>query len=240
MNSRVIFSFLVIGGLIGFLFSVQLRADVPVNSLYPGDQLEARESLLKNFIDEQIFLQNRMIEVRKEIEDQQQKNDEIISRSKLSLLEDLKEKNGLSMTKGKGITIVLDDSPSSKRDEILEQTEEGLVQAADLRDIVNLLRTSSVSAIAVNQQRIIASSSIVALGSSILVNNFHLTPPFIIATAGDPDFLFKRFQDPTTLAHLKRRSIRFQMPFRIRREEQVVIPAYSGSIDFQLLSPQNL
>lgn len=239
MNSRVIFSFLVIGGLIGFFFSVQLRADVPVSSLFPADQLEARESLLKGFIDEQAFLQNRVIELRKDIERQQQKNEEIISRSKLSLLEDLKEKNGLSIRKGMGITVILDDSPSSKRDETLEQIE-GLVQAADLRDLVNFLRASSVSAIAINQQRIVASSSIVALGSSILVNNFYLTPPFIVTAAGDADFLLQRFQDLNILVDLKRRSIQFQMPFRVRREDQVVIPAYSGSIDFQLLIPENL
>lgn len=239
MNSRIILSFILIGVLIGFFFTIQLRADVPISSLFPTDQLEARDHLLKTFIDEQALLQNRISEVRNQIEEQQKNNEQIISRAKLSILEEQKEKIGLSMSKGPGITFFLDDSPGGKRDLSVEG-DESLVQAADLRDIVNFLRTSEASSISVNQQRIIASSSISAVGASILVNNFHLTPPFVITAVADPDFIFQRFRESSVLSDLKNRAQRLQMPLTLKREEQLVLPAFSGNIQFHFLKSQSL
>lgn len=239
MNSRIILGFILIGVLIGFFFTIQLRADVPVSSLFPTDQLEARDQLLKTFIDEQALLQNRSSELRSQIEEQQKNNEQIISRAKLSILEEQKEKIGLSVNKGPGITLLLDDSPGGKR-ELSVEGDESLVQAADLRDLVNFLRMSGATAISINQQRIIASTSISAVGASILVNNFHLTPPFVITAVADPDFIFQRFQESGILTDLKRRAQKLQMPLKLKREEQVVLPAFSGNIQFHFLKSQSL
>lgn len=239
MNSRIILGFILIGVLIGFFFTIQLRADVPVSSLFPTDQLEARDQLMKTFIDEQTLLQNRISELRSQIEQQQKNNEQIISRAKLSILEEQKEKIGLSVNKGPGITLFLDDSPGGKR-ELSVEGDESLVQAADLRDIVNFLRTSGATAISINQQRIIASTSISAVGASILVNNFHLTPPFAITAIADPDFIFQRFQESGILTDLKRRAQKLQMSLKLKREEQVVLPAFSGNIQSHFLKSRSL
>lgn len=238
MNSwRIPLSFVLIGVLIGFFFTSQLKADVPANSLFPADQLEARNMLIKAFVDEQTLLQKRTVELRREIEDQQKKNEAIISQSKLSALEDLKTKNGFTSLRGPGIKIFLEDSPSAERAFSIEGNQ-ALIQASDLRDVVNFLWASQVEGIMINQQRIVAYSPIVAIGPSILVNNFYLAPPFSVSAVGDPEYLRQRLNDKNILPDLKKRRAQLQIGLQFSIEKQVILPPYAGNLGFKFLQAQ--
>jgi uncharacterized protein YlxW (UPF0749 family) len=230
MQWKIPLSFIILGFAIGFFFTSQLRTDIPVNSLFPADQIEARTSLIKTYTDEEALAQNRISSLRASIADEQKKNESLISPEKLDLLDNLKKNIGITALDGAGIRIFLNDSASAKRDSLNFGGDQSLVQASDLRDIVNLLWAAHAQGIAINQQRIISVSSITALGSSVLVNNSYLHPPFTINALGDSNLFRQRMLDPRTLTSLKRRSVELQMPFQITSDNAIHLPGFTGNI----------
>lgn len=223
--------FVVIGIFVGAFITSQLRTDAPVSSLFPADELEARSQVIKTFVDEQSQLQSNIVSLRKAIEDNQSKNEAASQASNLALLDDLKGRIGLTQQTGTGVEILLDDSPLARR-ENGETLNESLIHASDIRDIVNVLRAANAEAIAINSQRILATTPIASVGSSILVNNFYIVPPFTITATGDPEILIQRLLDMTALTDLYERKSKYNIQFSFKQNDGLVIPVYNG--DFRL------
>lgn len=231
MSVRLSTIFVVLGVLIGLFFAAQFSTGIPLDSSYPADQYQARQNLIKDFVDEQGVLRNQIANLNRQIDEQQKKNQALLSRTKLSYLDELKAMAGLTSIRGRGIEIQLSDSPGASR-ESTGVVSEALVQAGDLRDIINLLRTGRAQAIAINNQRILPTTHISAVGNSILVNNFYVAPPFIITAVDDEEFLYARLNDPATLVDLKKRATQFAMPFTLTLRSHVSLSPYNG--DFRL------
>ncbi len=231
MTTRLSAIFVLLGIIIGVFFAAQFRTEVPLDSAFPADQYIARQNLIKDYVDEQGILRNQIATLNRQIDEQQKKNEATLSTAKLSRLDELKGDAGLTSVTGRGIEIALTDSPGANRESI-GVIPEALVQAADIRDIVNLLRTGHPDAISINNQRVLATTPISAVGGNILVNNFYIAPPFIITTVGDENFLFQRFKDTTVLPELKKRAADFKLQFNLTLKPHVNIPPYNG--DFRL------
>lgn len=212
----------------------QIRTITPTGSSYPLDQLEAQEELVKSYMDDEAGLKSRIVSLREKI-DQTLKNNNLTSQTaNLERLNELKKEIGLSELKGEGFYIELDDSPFIDRDSLTGE-EAGIVYAADIRDIVNLLRANNVEGIAINDQRIIATSSITSVGNSILINNSHLAPPFTISVIGDYDSFLIRMSDPGVLTDLQKRVNENGIQFSIKKLPQVILPIYNGQFRLKFI-----
>ncbi|MBI2463522.1 DUF881 domain-containing protein [Candidatus Peregrinibacteria bacterium] len=226
---------LVLTGIfVGLVLTAQMKASVPSRSTYPLDQLESQKSLVKDYNDQQSVLKKEIVSLREEI-DTLQTNLET-GEEDLKKLKILKEDLGLTEVTGQGIEIILDDSPKSIR-ENLDINDDTLAHAADLRDIVNVLRLARVDAIAINNQRMLVQTPINCVGNSILVDNFHLLPPFTIWAIGDPDFIIRKLSDPTLLPDIDRRVREDQLQFKFKKKENLIIPVYNGSLQMKYLEP---
>lgn len=231
MSWRVSAIFVVLGVLVGVFFAAQLRTEVPLDGSFAADQIQARNRLIKTFVDEQGLLQNQIASLRNDISDQQKKNEKLFSTKRLSYLDSLKEQAGVTSITGEGVIITINDAPGANR----EQTGvilDALVQASDLRDIVNVLRASAASAIAINNQRVLPTTSIVAVGNSILVNNFYITAPFTISAVGDMSFITQRLRDKTILDGLKKRIAQYKISFDLSTRSHITVTPYTA--DFRL------
>lgn len=231
MSWRVSIIFVILGVLVGVFFASQLRTEVPLDSSFAADQIQARNNLIKTFVDEQGLLQNQIVNLRSDISDQQKKNEKLFSTKRLSYLDSLKEQAGATSITGEGVVITVNDAPGANR----EQTGvilDALVQASDLRDIVNVLRASASSAISINSQRVLPTTSIVAVGNSILVNNFYITAPFTISAVGDASFIIQRLRDKAILDGLKKRIVQYKIPFDVSTRSRVTVSPYTA--DFRL------
>lgn len=222
------------GVLVGLLVMAQFRTITPTGSSYPLDQLEAQEELVKSYIDDEAQLKSRIVSLRVEIDEKLESNNLVSQTTNLSRLNELKKEIGLSELKGDGFYIELDDSPFIDRDSI-ESDEAGIVYAADIRDIVNLLRANSVDGIAINNQRIIATSSITSVGNSVLINNSHLAPPFTISVIGDYESFLIRMSDPNVLTDLQKRVNENGIKFSIKQLPHVILPIYNGQFRLKFI-----
>jgi len=218
----IIFATGFVGLFLGFVFSLSVieppnQRNLPV---FSEDEIESKNKLLKEYIDEQSYLQSRITTLRSKIDDSQKTLEEHSKTATIEKLNNLKKDIGLTEIKGSGVEILLRDSKNS-----------GLVQASDVRDIVNLLRAAKASAISVNNQRIISTSTISSVGTAILVNNSYIVPPIYISAVGDQDMIMQRITNQSLLPSIYDRFKKKYIVFQADTKWNLIIPAYSGDLN---------
>lgn len=223
-------AFVVTGILVGLLVTAQFRSSIPASS-YPYDEYKVQQDLIKSYTDDQAVLKTKILNLRKQIDEKQKQSGTAVQKTNLDILDQLKSDIGLATAKGDGIVITLNDSPFAQRSSS-DGSEQFLIHAADLRDVVNLAFSGQADAVSINGQRVIASTPITSVGNTILVNNFHVLPPFTITAIGEQDLLLQRFNDPTTLTDLQKRAKNQKITFTFDAKSNLVAPVYSG--DFRL------
>ena len=229
-------AFVVTGVLVGVLVTAQIRSAIPASS-YPYDEYKVQQELIKSYTDDQAVLKTKILNLRKQIEDKQKQSGLTIQKNNLEILSQLKKEIGLESSKGDGVEITLNDGPFANRANS-QLADQSLVNAADLRDIVNLLFSAQAVSVAINDQRVIASTPISSVGNTILVNNFHVLPPFTITVIGDADLLGQRLNDPKALPDLQKRLKSAKVQYGFKAKMGLVVPVYSG--DFRLKYVQSV
>ncbi len=235
MKKSFLYMFLGLGLVIGLMLTWQFRTKIPLESNLPSDEVETRENLLKSFQDEQAYLQSKIVALRKQISETQsgiETQTEIVN---FELLENLKRAIGLTEVSGEGLEIVLDDSPAVKRQEAIA-TDSNLVQASDIRDVINLLNAANAEAISINNQRIISSSAISSVGTNILVNNSHLAPPFVISAVGDGEIMLRRLLNVNLLTEIYAKRKKDDVLFEIEEKNRISVAIYNADLKTNFLN----
>jgi len=140
--------------------------------------------------------------------------------------------SGMKSVHGKGITLKVSDSKFTAAPGESENLY--ILHDADLLMIVNELRDAGAEAISINDERLTALTEIRCVGSVVNINNVKVGTPFIINAIGNPDTLES--------ALLFRGGIISQLAmsgfeFDIKKQENIVIPAYKGAINFKYALP---
>jgi len=104
-----------------------------------------------------------------------------------------------------------------------------IVLVDDLRDIVTGLWASGAEGIAINGERLVATSSIYGVGSSILVNTAFLSPPFRIEAVGAAGLLDRFLQNPAYLGRVAQRIDFFGLEFATEAADALELPAFVGN-----------
>ena len=104
--------------------------------------------------------------------------------------EELKKNNmiiGLTDVTGEGVTVTMKDNNTVTADTISEYDDISyyLIHEEDIRSIVNELENAGAEAISINEQRVIATTSITCEGNVISVNGQKVSSPFTIKAIGN-------------------------------------------------------
>ncbi len=139
---------------------------------------------------------------------------------------------GFTPLKGTGIRVTLDDSKQTKKPG--ENANLYIIHDEDLLKVINELRASGAEAIAVNEQRLLATSEIRCVGPTVLVNDVRYSPPYEVTAIGDP----KTMEAALKLRGGVAESLQFWgVQIEIKQENNLVIPAYEGNFHFKLAKP---
>ncbi len=142
---------------------------------------------------------------------------------------------GLTDLSGPGVVIEIADSNRPVPDG--ENPANYIVLVDDLRDIVTALWASGAEGIAVNGERLVATSSIYGVGASILVNTAFLSPRFRIEAIG-PDGLRDRFMaNQAFLGRVAQRIDVFGLEFATAPSDSLRLPAFVGNTRFRWAVP---
>lgn len=209
----------------GVLISSQWQTRVirVINPIQPYTSLtETREALNKeqqNLKEQITETQNSIDRRTKELVATKQVDETTVKTANVYAAE-----AGLTDVVGPGVIAKLDDSPNLAAD------TQSIAHAADLRDIVSLMRAAGAEAIEINGERVITTTAIDCIVNTILVNETRLSNPFIVKAIGDTDTLNNVLNDPSILQDLHRRVIKEGVVFTVDKNDRLTINAYSGSL----------
>jgi len=222
--------------LFGLLVSVQWRTQSDRNELtvrYNTPLLDAAKTLQ----NEQNTLKAQLADLRAEL-DQIQTSASTQSGSAKDLqarLDELKLVAGLNERSGDGVIITLDDARGASG---AKDIEKSICHNTDLTDIVNQAWRGGAEAIAVNDERIVGSSSIYCVGSTIMVNGTLMSPPFSVVVIGSPNDLLATYDDPAQLRDIKQRRDVYGLGFRVSRASGLHVPSYRGALNVRYATPR--
>lgn len=222
--------------LFGLLVSVQWRTQSERNELtvrYNTPLLDAAKTLQ----NEQNALKVDLARLRADL-DQIQANASTQSGSAKDLqgrIDELKLIAGLNERTGDGVIITLDDARGASA---AKDIEKSICHNTDLTDIVNQAWRGGAEAIAINDERIVGSSSIYCVGSTIMVNGTLMSPPFSVVVIGPQNDLLATYDDPTQLRDLKQRRDVYGLGFRVSRTSGLRVPSYRGALNIRYATPR--
>lgn len=133
---------------------------------------------------------------------------------------------GLTPVRGPGVLVSLDDSHA----QISPAADPNayLIHEYDLRDVVNLLWMAGSEAIAINDERLVNSSAIYCLGSTVMVNDTRLSPPYLIRAIGNPRIQQEYLRNPSHLKQLKDKQQMYGLRFDVESVSKLSLSAYTG------------
>lgn len=140
-------------------------------------------------------------------------------------LHGLESAAGLVKVSGPGMTVTLTDAPTPK-DPVTGASSEnpGRVLDLDLQYVVNELWADGAEAVAVNNQRLGATSTIRTAGEAILVDFRPVSSPYTVSAIGPPD-MRGRFESSVTAARYRDFSTEYQMGFKVGAVSRLTLPA---------------
>lgn len=222
--------------LFGLLVSVQWRTQSERNELtvrYNTPLLDAAKTLQK----EQDTLKLQLAGLRAEL-DQIQVSASTQSDAAKELqtrIDELKTVAGLNERSGDGVIIFLDDARGASA---AKDIEKSICHNTDLTDIVNQAWRGGATAISINDERIVGSSSIYCVGSTIMVNGTLMSPPFSVLVIGPQNELLATYDDPTQLRDIKQRRDVYGLGFRVSRASNLHVPPYRGALNVRHATPR--
>ncbi len=219
---------LLVGLTLGLLLSLAWHPKPGISVRATGQQSGRVWSTIQHLEAEQQELKTTLSELRQELTERQQAAaahpdrlqalDAELDRQQLLV--------GLTPIQGPGVIVVLDDS--DVQIPLGADPNTYIIHEYDLRDIVNLLWMAGSEAVAVNSERMVNQSSVYCVGSTVMVNNTRLSPPYFIRAIGNPRVLQDYLRNPSYLTNLKEKRRLYGLRFEVTAVPNVTLPAYSG------------
>ena len=222
---------------LGFLVAAQLRAERPLVRYTTQERPPLVETVLE-LQRQQDGLKDRILQLREETQvvAQAGRGSAALVRDLNRQLDEARMAAGLVPLAGTGLVYQLDNAAAGG--ETGEGEADLLVTARDIRTIVEELWLAGAEAIAVNDERLTATSPIVDIGASILVNQAYLTPPYQITAIGPPDLFERMSASQGYLDFVGARIDEFGIIASFGEFDDVAIPAFAGTVRLEHGRPQ--
>ena len=175
--------FAVTLGAVGFLFVVayqQTVADEPARTTARAELLEQ----VQKRRDDTAVLQQRAERLGDEVAELRERS---LSEAAVQRLRDLEAATGLGAVRGSGAKVTVGDGPTPVNPVTGERNTVARVKDTDLQLATNALWSLGAEAIAINGQRLTATSTIRQAGEAILVDFRPVTTPYEVTAIGPQD-----------------------------------------------------
>ncbi|HLB32050.1 MAG TPA: DUF881 domain-containing protein [Patescibacteria group bacterium] len=219
------FGLIITGLLLGILVTAQVRSIKTTRALNPLSPYAALRDTRVSLAAENKLLSDANKSLSDEISasEKELKQTEYSNRQKVEKSDELKKQIGLTPLGGEGIMVTLADADNNLAD------SNSIAHAADMRDLINLLWANGATAISINDQRIVATTSIDCIINTVMINNVRTVPPFDIRAIGDRRRMAEAVKDENKLSDIYDRVKNEGLVFQITEQKKVEVPAYSGT-----------
>jgi uncharacterized protein YlxW (UPF0749 family) len=236
---------LLLGGLaLGMLVSTQwqTRAAAGAAATSPITRQSDREivaSTISRLEDDQARLKNQIAGLRSQLNSVQGTDGKRKSalRDINSDISQQRMASGMVALTGAGVVATFDDSTARSIPEN-EDPANYILHEYDLRDVLNTLWIAGAEALSVNGERVVSSTSIYCVGTTIIANSTRLSPPYEVRAIGDPQALTAALKGSPQMEKFNQRAQIYDLPVKIDQQQSVQVPAYNGSFVFKFAQVQ--
>lgn len=217
----------------GFLVVAQLRTGRALTSQVPipTRNVYALATLLREEQEARKSLEAQVASLRKKLETYERTTSEgrSLTEAMGKELESLRIALGLKAMRGPGVIVRLADAKTQPRG-----SNPVVVTYQDLVAVINELWAAGAEAVAVNDQRVTATTGFSQVGGTVVVNLQRLTAPFVIVAIGDPATLDGALNIRGGLVEGLRA---LGLQIAISRRDNLTVPPYKGTINFEFAKP---
>lgn len=220
----------------GFLVVTQVRNELLIRQQLqvPSQRLEELAFVLREQERGREGLEQQIVALRDQVRAYEQGT--VQGRTILAALgaqlEQLRLRAGLVAVAGPGLFVELKDSPAPLRPG--DDPNTVIVHYTDLQAVTNELFASGAEALAINGERVVATTGLNCVGTTILCNIKRIAPPYRIEAVGPPDAMLAYVQRPGGALDALRA---FGFPVKVVKAERLTVPAYRGSYRFTFAKP---
>jgi uncharacterized protein YlxW (UPF0749 family) len=132
---------------------------------------------------------------------------------------------------GPGLEIALDDAPTDKPVPEGISPDDLVVHQQDLQAVVNTLWAAGAEAMTLMDQRVISTSAVRCVGSTLRLQGQVYSPPYVVRAIGDSDAM-RRALDRSPEVSIYREYVRaVGLGYEVTERRSLEMPAFEGSIN---------
>jgi uncharacterized protein YlxW (UPF0749 family) len=137
---------------------------------------------------------------------------------------------GLVALTGPGVEITLDDAPRGPDGSlpIGAQPDDVVIHQSDVQAVVNAVWASGADAVAIMDQRLIATSAVRCVGNVLLLHGRTWSPPFVVTAIGDADAIRAQLAASPQVQVFQQAVEDYGLGFTVQERGQLTLPAYDG------------
>lgn len=227
MNKSIYASITLVAMVLGLLMAFQFRTTSSIDRGVPYDRVQELTIEKKQVERDLNHLQEEIADLTAKLEEAG-KGHTGATGALESELAKIRLYAGLTPVEGPGVEVILDNPPELARPGGISSLY--TVKDDDLLKVINDLRGAGAEAMAINGQRIMATSEIRLAGSHINVNLTRLSPPYVVTAVGNPGTLKSSLEIKGGLVEYLND---LGIVVKVEPKDKVLVPAYSGALRFE-------
>ena len=221
---------------LGFLVAAQLASEAP-RVRYTTQERSPLVETAGELQAQQDQLKQEVLDLRSQIQETEGAGEgsAALVRDLNDRLEEARIAAGLIPLTGTGIVLQLEDS----LDPVAPGANEVdyLVDADDLRTVIDELWAAGAEAISVNGERVVPSTAVIDVGPSILANSAYLVPPYQVTALGPGDLYSRLAASPGFVDFIRARAQGYGIRVQFAEPETVDVPAFAGTVTLRYARP---
>ncbi|WP_241383527.1 DUF881 domain-containing protein [Rhodococcus sp. CH91] len=148
----------------------------------------------------------------------------------LDELSALEDPAGLVARRGPGVTVTLTDAPrdASGRYPSGASPDDLVVHQQDVQSVLNAVWAGGAEAVAMQDQRIVATSAPRCIGNTLLLHGRTYSPPYVVTALGDPARLEAALDAEPGIRIYKQYANRYHLGYTQQASDDLFVPAYTG------------
>ncbi|GAB2727655.1 DUF881 domain-containing protein [Nocardioides pakistanensis] len=144
---------------------------------------------------------------------------------------------GLAAMSGPGLTVTLDDASS---DSIVGSGLDPnllIVHQQDIQAVVNAMWAGGAEAMTVQGQRVVSTTGIKCVGSTVVLHGVPYAPPYVITAIGDPAAMLTSINESPYIDIYLDYVEAYGLGWDVLPHSDVTVPAYDGPLDLDYARP---
>ena len=194
--------------------------------------IDQRDAAVARQQEELQLLQQRV----QELTDQAASRDtEVAAVQEQAQSEELLQSVGLTGLSGPGVSVTLDDAPPQAGGGLPSgaTADDLVIHQSDVQGVVNALWAAGADGVAIMGQRLIATSAVICVGNTLLLQGRKYSPPFVITAVGSGTQMRQQLATSADVGLLEAAVEQFGLTFDVTDQREVTLPAYDGPLEMQ-------